>query len=105
MGQKDLCHDCLDGTPTEGCAQDERGSGNGKRNESGSHDPAPEHRIQGSDEADNPAAARFQDRIQHVCDRRLFAQGDKRHTWNKRDYIKDAAEQGKTLAAEQDKGN
>ena len=101
MGKKDLCHDRTDGSQKEGCSEDERRAGHGKRNEGRDGDAGPEYRIQGTDEADYDASSGIQDGVQPVLDRRLFTQGDQRDAGNQRNDIKDAVEQGKDLAAEQ----
>ena len=101
MGTKDICHDGADGLEEEGCAEDERGSGHCPRHEGryGIADPA--DRIPGAYEAGYIASFGIQDGVQHVLDRGIFPQGDRRHARNKRDDLQDTAQQGKNLAAEE----
>ena len=105
MGTKDICHDGADVIEEERRAEDERGTGHGQRHEGGNGIADAAHRIQGADAAGDIASSGIQDGVQHVLDRGIFPQGDRGYARNQRDNIQDTAQQGKDLAAEQDKGD
>ena len=101
MGTKSLCHDSAHVFEEEGCLEDERGAGCGQGDEGGDGVADAEHRIQGADEGGHFASSGVQDGIQHVRDRRIFPQGDRRNAGNKRNDIQNTVQQGKSVAAKE----
>ena len=73
MGQEDIHNDSLDGTAAKGCAEDERRTGRGERNEDRHGISVAEHRLQGPHEPDSHLAGRIQDSVQPLCSRRIHA--------------------------------
>ena len=102
MGAKSLCHDGANVLEKEGCLEDERGAGCGQGDEGGDGIADAEYRIQGTDEGGHFTSSGFQDGIQHVRDRRILTQGDRRDVRDKRDDIQDTVQQGESVAAEKD---
>ena len=101
MGTKSLCHDGTHVIEKEGCLEDERGAGGCQRHEGGDGVADAEHRIQGADEGGHFTSSGVQDGIQHVRDRRILPQGDRRDAGNQRDDIQNTVQQSESVAAEE----
>ena len=88
----------------EGCPEDERRTGSRQKDAGRTCQPDRDPWIPGTDGTYNRPSGRIQNSLQHVRNRVIFAQGDRRDSGHQRGDLKKPVQQGKNFAAKQDKG-